>query len=158
MKVRLAEIQDAKTLLGFIALKAEFDRSMKGFQGEITTNIDKIERTLFGQSPFAHALLLESESKAIGFALYHFRYSSFSGEASIWLDDLLVLGKERSRGCGATLMRALMAQAQQVSAAHISWTASPQNLRVHEFYKTIGANIERMDGERPYFRWETQSS
>lgn len=157
MKVRHAAIQDSKTLLSFIELKAEFDRNMKGFQGEITTNIEKIERTLFGQSPFAHALILESDNKAIGFALYHFRYSSFSGEASIWLDDLLVLGQERSKGCGAVLMKALMAQAQHTSASHISWTASPLNVRVHDFYKKIGAKIDRMDGERPYFRWETQT-
>ncbi|USD42852.1 GNAT family N-acetyltransferase [Vibrio sp. SCSIO 43135] len=152
--VRKASKQDSSQLLELIKLKAEFDRSMKGFDGEISTSIEKIERTLFGDHPFAHALLLEVAGEVLGFALFHYRYSSFSGDPSIWLDDLLVVGERRSKGYGRELMQALKAQAKQSLASHISWTASPHNTRVHEFYKKLGADVERMDGQRPYFRWE----
>lgn len=93
MIVRTATKKDSSILLGFIEKKAEFDRSMKGFSGEISTTVEKIERTLFGDYPFAHALLLEQGSEVLGFALFHYRYSSFSGEPSMWLDDLLVSGE-----------------------------------------------------------------
>lgn len=92
MNVRKASKQDSSKLLELIEKKAEFDRSMKGFEGEISTTTEKIERTLFGDYPFAHALLLELNEDVLGFALFHYRYSSFSGEPSIWLDDLWLLG------------------------------------------------------------------
>ncbi|PML57571.1 GNAT family N-acetyltransferase [Vibrio lentus] len=155
MNVRKASKQDSSKLFELIEQKAEFDRSMKGFEGEISTTIEKIERTLFGDYPFAHALLLELNEDVLGFALFHYRYSSFSGEPSIWLDDLLVVGGHRSKGYGAELMQALKMEAEKSLVSHISWTASPYNTKAHEFYNNLGAEIERMDGQRPYFRWVT---
>lgn len=151
--VRKAIKQDSPKLLELIELKAEFDRSMKGFDGEISTSKEKIERTLFGDYPFAHALLLEAEGDVQGFALFHYRYSSFRGEPSIWLDDLLVVGEHRSKGYGAKLMQALKREAESSHTSHIAWTASPNNTKAHLFYKKLGAEVERMDGLRPYFRW-----
>ena len=153
MNVRKAIKQDSGKLLELIGYKAEFDRSMKGFNGDISTTKEKIERTLFGNYPFAHALLLEVDGEIQGFALFHYRYSSFRGEPSIWLDDLLVMGNHRSRGYGANIMNALKAEAEKSLTSHISWTASPHNVKAHAFYKKLGAEVERMDGQRPYFRW-----
>ncbi|HAV1353552.1 GNAT family N-acetyltransferase [Vibrio aquaticus] len=153
MNVRKAIKEDSSKLLELIGHKAEFDRSMKGFNGEISTTKEKIERTLFGDYPFAHALLLEVDGEVQGFALFHYRYSSFRGEPSIWLDDLLVVSNHRSKGYGAELMDALKTEAQKSLTSHISWTASPHNTKAHEFYKKLGAEVERMDGQRPYFRW-----
>ncbi|RXJ72207.1 GNAT family N-acetyltransferase [Veronia nyctiphanis] len=153
MKVRLATKEDSETLLALIQLKAGFDRNMKGFNGEVSTTVEKIERTLFGDLPFAHALLLEIEGKAQGFALFHYRYSSFSGDPSIWLDDLLVVDEQRSKGLGLALMKAIKSQAESTLASHIAWTASPHNTGAHQFYEKLGAEIERMEGARPFFRW-----
>ncbi len=156
MILRTATKKDASKLLELIEQKAEFDRSMKGFSGEISTTVEKIERTLFGDHPFAHALMLELDGDVQGFALFHYRYSSFSGEPSIWLDDLLVVGEQRSKGYGRELMHALKSRAETSWVSHISWTASPHNTKAHTFYKRLGAEIERMDGQRPYFRWAMQ--
>lgn len=154
MNVRKASKEDASELLALIKQKAEFDRSMKGFAGVVSTTTEKIERTLFGESPVAHALLLERDGQVQGVALFHYRYSSFSGDPSIWLDDLFVLEALRSNGYGRQLMLALKVEARRSFASHISWTASPNNKKAHDFYKKLGAYIERMDGQRPYFRWE----
>ncbi|WP_425667007.1 N-acetyltransferase family protein [Vibrio tubiashii] len=153
MKVRKALKQDAGKLLELIVLKSEFDRSMKGFDGQISTTIEKIQRTLFCEHPFAYALLLEVDEEVLGFALFHYRYSSFSGEPSIWLDDLLIVGNSRSKGYGAALMYSLKIEGEKALASHISWTASPYNTKAHKFYARLGAEIERMEGKRPFFRW-----
>ncbi|HCH5323684.1 GNAT family N-acetyltransferase [Vibrio parahaemolyticus] len=153
VNIRKAAKEDSSKLLELIEQKAEFDRSMKGFDGSISTTTEKIERTLFGDYPFAHALLLELDGEVLGFALFHYRYSSFRGEPSIWLDDLLIVGNQRSNGYGSELMNALKMEAEKSSVSHISWTASPHNTKAHEFYKRLGAEVERMDGQRPYFRW-----
>ncbi|MGF1755598.1 GNAT family N-acetyltransferase [Vibrio makurazakiensis] len=155
MIVRTATKEDSSKILELIEKKAEFDRGMKGFCGEISTSLEKIERTLFGEHPFAHALILELNSEVLGFALFYYRCSSFRGEPSIWLDDLLVVGNQRSKGYGRELMEVLKSRAETSLVSHISWTASPYNKKAHEFYKRLGAEIERMDGQRPYFRWAT---
>ncbi|WP_261885854.1 GNAT family N-acetyltransferase [Vibrio pomeroyi] len=151
--VRKAIKEDSSKLLELIEQKAEFDRGMKGFNGEISTTKEKIERTLFGDYSFAHALILEVDGEVQGFALFHYRYSSFRGEPSIWLDDLLVIGRSRSKGYGAQLMYALKNEVEKSLSSHIAWTASPYNTKAHDFYHRLGAEVERMDGERPYFRW-----
>ncbi|MFY2506859.1 N-acetyltransferase family protein [Vibrio pectenicida] len=153
VNVRKATKQDSSKLLELIEHKAAFDRSMKGFDGQVSTTKEKIERTLFGEHPFAYALLLEVESEVQGFALFHYRYSSFSGDPSIWLDDLLVVSRHRSKGYGAELMHALKKEAEKSLTSHISWTASPYNTKAHEFYNKLGALVERMDDQRPYFCW-----
>ncbi len=46
-------------------------------------------------------------AQVYGFALYGFRYSSFAGQSSIWLDDLYIDREMRSQGAGALLMKRL---------------------------------------------------
>jgi hypothetical protein len=50
-------------------------------------------------------------------------------------------------------MLALKTEAISSSVSHISWTASPYNNKAHEYYKRLGAEVGRLDGQRPYFRW-----
>jgi len=40
--IRKAVKEDAKTLVQLIKLKAEFDRSMKGFSGEVSNTVEKL--------------------------------------------------------------------------------------------------------------------
>ncbi|CCN72808.1 putative Acyl-CoA N-acyltransferase (fragment) [Vibrio nigripulchritudo SFn118] len=120
MKVRKAIFEDAPILLDLINKKADFDRSMRGFEGEITTSVERIQKTFFNPEPFAHAIILELSGEPIGFAIFHYRYSSFSGLPSVWLDDLLVLNTERSKGHGRKVMAFLKELAQEKGGSHIS--------------------------------------
>ena len=125
---------------------------MGGFDGAISTSVEKIKQTLFGALPYAHALIAKEGDHSVGFALYHFRYSSFSGQPSIWLDDIYIIDGARSKGIGAKLMAHLMLDAKEHSCSHISWTASPHNVRGMKFYEDLGALVERMEGARPFYR------
>jgi len=142
---------DSPLILNFIRLKAEFDAKTSGSASVVTTTVEKIKQTLFGEKPFAYALLLKDEQKAIGFELYHIRYSSFSGSPSIWLDDLFINDSERSRGGGLQMINALTKEANEIGASHISWTASIANTRGQKFYNRIGAEVDRKDGKLFYY-------
>src|SRR6188768_2217041 len=107
MRVREATADDAAEVLAFVRAKAEFDRGLGAFAGELGTSEELIRRHLFGPRPFAFALLAGEPGRAVGFALYYFRYSSFRGRPSIWLDDLYVHPPTRRRGAGGLLMRRL---------------------------------------------------
>ncbi len=153
MNIKKAQPSDIPSILMLLEEKAKFDKQMRGFEGQITTNECKLKETLFGDLPFAHVLLADIQDNVVGFAFYHFRYSSFSGQPSIWLDDLLVLSNCRSKGIGEKLMVQLKSEALRFNASHIAWTASPLNKKGQLFYERIGANIDRLEGDRPFFRW-----
>ena len=154
MKIKKANPNDIPKILELLEAKADFDRQMRGFEGKITANQSKLKSALFGDLPMAHVLLAEESNNAVGFAFYHYRFSSFSALPSIWLDDLLVLSACRSKGTGAKLMESLQEEAKKICATHIAWTASPHNKKGQKFYERIGAKVEKLEGERPFFRWE----
>ncbi len=147
MKVRAATITDAAEVLKFVRAKAEFDRQLGAFTGELGTNEELIRQHLFGQRPFAFALLVGEPGPAMGFALYYFRYSSFRGRPSVWLDDLFVHPWARRQGAGALLMGRLAAVATAADCSHIAWVASASNSVGMGFYRRLGATVVHQEGD-----------
>jgi GNAT superfamily N-acetyltransferase len=153
MKIRLATPNDVSLIFSFINKKAHFDRSIGAFSGQLQVSEDKILKTIFGTPPFASVLFAESGGEAIGFALYGFRYSSFAGQPSIWLDDLYVDEEVRSQGAGKLLMRYLANIALENDCTHIAWNADARNLQGLSFYRRLGAEITEQHGNRCFLKW-----
>ena len=154
MNVRFANVDEAALIYQFIQDKAEFDRSVGAYSGTIQTTVAKIQQTLFGDCPFARVLLVESDGDKIGFALYGFRYSSFVGQASIWLDDLFINPDMRSKGAGSFLMNKLHQIAQTNNCSHLAWTADARNIDGLRFYRRLGAKVIEQKGNRCFFNWK----
>ncbi len=154
MKVRTANPKDVSLILSFIQKKADFDRHIGAFSGILQVSEDKISRTLFSTNPFAYVLFVEDAGREIGFALYGFRYSSFIGQPSIWLDDLFIDENMRSQGAGAALMQSLAQIALKHDCTHISWTADARNTRGLNFYHGLGAKIIKQEDNRCYWQWD----
>lgn len=143
--IRAAARTDASLLLAYVGKKSEFDRATGAFTGTVRTTREKIEGTLFGEPRFAHALVAEDAGGARGFALYYFRYSSFAGQPSLWLDDLYVDAEARGRGVGAALLARLVEIARGHGCTHLAWTAAAANPRGIAFYEREGAVIVSRD-------------
>lgn len=154
IQIRNAEVNDTSTILQFIQRKAEFDRSTNAFHGEVQTSQEKIRQTLFSPQPFARVLIAEAKNLPVGFALYYFRYSSFKGRPSLWLDDLYVNETQRSRGAGAALMNRLAEIAIEHNCTHMAWTASIHNTRGLKFYQRLGAQIVERKEHQVVFQAE----
>lgn len=152
MKIRTATPNDVPLIFSFIQKKAEFDRAIGAFSGVLQTSEEKIHKSLFGAVPFAYVVFAELE-REVGFALYGFRYSSFLGRPSMWLDDLYVDEAMRSQGAGAALMSYLAQVAQDNDCTHIAWTADARNDRGLSFYQRLGAEITEQIGNRCYLKW-----
>jgi GNAT superfamily N-acetyltransferase len=91
----------------------------------------------------------------VGFACFHFRYSSFVGRPSIWLDDLFVESTCRNQELGAAIMSELALFANKVhNATHIGWTADVRNVRGLSFYQRLGATIGEQHGNRCFLQWK----
>ena len=153
MKVRSATSNDVSLILSFIQKKSEFDRCIGAFSGALNVSEDKIYKTLFGTIPFSYVLFAEISGYEVGFALYGFRYSSFAGQPSIWLDDLYVNQEMRSQGVGAALMDRLAQIAEENDCTHLAWNADARNTRGLSFYHRLGAEITEQHGNRCFLRW-----
>lgn len=151
--VRLATVEDVSLIYQLIQKKAEFDRSVGAYSGTIQTSEDKIRKTIFSNHPFAYVLLAEHKSNIIGFALYGFRYSSFVGQPSVWLDDLYIEEKMRSKGAGTLLMERLKQIADRNNCTYLAWTADARNIRGLKFYHRLGAETIERKGARCFFKW-----
>jgi GNAT superfamily N-acetyltransferase len=153
MKVRSATPDDVSLIFSFIQKKSEFDRNIGAFSGVLQVSEDKIRKTLFGVIPFSYVLFAEFSGHEVGFALYGFRYSSFAGQPSIWLDDLYVDDEMRSQGAGAALMAQLAQIATKNDCTHLAWNADARNTRGLRFYNRLGAEITEQHGNRCFLRW-----
>ena len=105
------------------------------------TSSQKLETDLFGENPLAFILLAEINGNCIGFATYHFIYSTFLAKPGIWLEDLYVKAEYRSNKVGETIMLRLCQIAQEKGSGRIDWTVAVSNERGIKFYERIGANI-----------------
>ena len=147
MRVREATADDAAEVLAFVRAKAQFDRELGAFAGDLGTTEELIRRHLFGPRPFAFALLAGGPGPAVGFALYYFRYSSFRGRPSVWLDDLYVHPPARRQGAGRLLMGRLAEVAAAADCTHIAWVASASNAIGMGFYRRLGATVVHQAGD-----------
>jgi GNAT superfamily N-acetyltransferase len=147
MHVRQATASDSAEILEFVRSKAQFDRQLGAFTGELGTTEDLIRRHLFGPRPVAFALLAGASGNGVGFALYYFRYSSFRGRPSVWLDDLFVHPSGRRQGAGRLLMGRLAEEAITADCSHIAWVASASNAAGMNFYHRIGAAVVHQAGD-----------
>ncbi|MBD2719997.1 GNAT family N-acetyltransferase [Synechococcus sp. FACHB-909] len=153
MKIRSATPDDVALIHSFIQKKSEFDRHIGAFSGVLQVSEARIRRNLFGDLPFSYVLFAECSGRAIGFALYGFRYSSFVGRPSLWLDDLYVDAAMRSQGAGAALLAQLAQIARDNDCTHLAWNADARNTRGLAFYRRFGADVTEQHGHRCFLRW-----
>ena len=140
------------TYLSFFPL-LKFDSHIGAFSGELGVSESKIWDTLFGKITFAYVLFAENSKKSVGFALYGFRYSSFAGQPSIWLDDLYVDRDARGQGAGTLLMMHLAEIAQENNCTHLAWNTDRRNIRGLNFYYRLGAEIIKQENNRYFLQW-----
>lgn len=136
------------TLVGYIQKKAAFDRDLGYDFGTLGTTTERISRALFGEPAFAHALLASADQTPLGFAFYHYRFSSFKALPYLWLDDLYVDAEVRRSGAGMALMGALAAEAALQDCTHIAWTANAKNPSGVPFYTKLNATLVSQNGSR----------
>jgi GNAT superfamily N-acetyltransferase len=153
MNIRAATPNDVPLIFTFIQKKAAFDRDIGAFSGVLQTNPVKIQKTLFGEVPFSYVVFAEISGHALGFALYGFRYSSFTGQPNIWLDDLYVDETMRSQGAGAALMLHLAEVSSDRDCTHLNWNADARNVRGLNFYYRLGAELTEQRENRCFLKW-----
>ena len=132
--VRLATVDDAKTVLSFIQKIAEYEK----MTDEVVNSEDLIREVVFGDNA-AKVFLGEENGKAVGFALFFETYSTFVGRKGIHLEDLFVDPDCRGKGYGKALFDAVAKYAADGNYGRLEWVCLDWNTPSQEFYFRLGA-------------------
>jgi len=148
MNIRSATPDDVPLILHFIRSLARYEK----LEDRVVATEDGLRATLFGQPRFAEVLIAE-ESGPVGFALFFHNYSTFLGQAGIYLEDLYVEPDARGRGYGKALLARLAALAKERNCGRVEWAVLDWNTPSIDFYKALGAvaqddwTVYRLTGE-----------
>jgi GNAT superfamily N-acetyltransferase len=133
-RIRPATESDAGTILRFIRLLAEYEK----LSDAVTATEEKIRDSVFRQNR-AEVLLAEYMDEPVGFALFFHNYSTFLGQAGIYLEDLFILPEMRGRGFGKSLLRQLAELAVDRGCGRLEWSCLDWNEPAIRFYQSLGA-------------------
>lgn len=127
--------QDVPLILSFIKELAEYERLSQS----VVVTEDALRDALFGERPYAEALIGYYEDAPVCFALFFHNLSTFAGRPGLYLEDLYVRPEMRGRGFGRAVLRHLAQVARARGCARMEWAVLDWNEPAIRFYKGLGA-------------------
>jgi GNAT superfamily N-acetyltransferase len=147
--IRPATRSDVSAIHALIHELARFER----LESQHVGTVQDLGEHLFGARPYCEALVVESEGRIVGFALFFHNYSTFLARPGMYLEDLFVLPDQRRLGHGRSLLRAVARIALERGCGRFEWSVLDWNEQAIRFYRTLGAerlndwHIFRITGE-----------
>ena len=147
--IRPARADDSALVYGFIRELAEYESLLD----QVEASEADIAAVLFGPSPRAFCDIAEVDGKPVGFALWFYNLSTFTGRHGIWLEDLYVRPDARRAGAGRALLAALAQRCVDEGLTRLEWAVLDWNEPAIRFYDRLGAQtrsewlIRRLTGE-----------
>ena len=132
--LRYAERKDTAVILAFIKELAVYENEID----QVTATEEVLGRSLFDQKK-AEVILGEYEGKVVGFALFHYDFSTFLGQHGLHLVDLYIEPEMRGKGFGRTILAYLAKLAVEQDCGRFEWWVHDWNEPAIKFYKDIGA-------------------
>jgi GNAT superfamily N-acetyltransferase len=148
-RIRPAERADVPLILRFVRELAAFEREPDA----VLATEAMLEGALFADRPAAEAVIAELDGDAAGFALFFPNFSTWTGLAGLYLEDLYVTPAARGRGVGAALLRHLAGIAVARGYGRFEWAVLDWNAPAIAFYRKMGAigmdewTVQRVSGE-----------
>src|SRR4051812_2854555 len=147
--IRPAADADLDAIYELILGLAEYERL------PVTAQIDDLRRHLFGAQRLVEVLLAEDDAtrEVVGFALFFPNFSTFRGNAGVYLEDLFVKPAHRGRGHGKALLAALARLVVERGWGRLVWSVLKWNEPSIRFYESLGATamdewtVYRLTGE-----------
>jgi GNAT superfamily N-acetyltransferase len=134
LTIRPAIESDTPTILYLIKELAIYER----LSDHVSCDLESLRTALFDRQE-AKVLLAEIDDKVIGFALYHYNFSTFLGKKGLYMEDIFVIESYRRHGVGKSLFMKLMEIAKSEDCGRMEWSVLDWNSPALSFYLRQGA-------------------
>jgi len=131
---RMAEEKDVPLILYFIKELASYEKMLD----QVVATEALLTEWLF-EKKTAEVIFAELDGVAIGFALYFHNFSTFLGQAGLYLEDLYVLPAYRGNGYGKAILKQLAKIAVERGCGRLEWWCLDWNQPSIDFYLSLGA-------------------
>ena len=132
--IRAAVRKDAHTIVQMIRSLALYEK--ESLETVKITESDVL-RDGFGETARFETLLAELDGTVVGFALFFFTYSTWTGKPGLYLEDLYVEKDARGYGLGRDLMKELARIANTRGCSRVELSVLNWN-PTREFYHRLG--------------------
>ena len=149
LTIRPARSADTPVVYAFIRDLAEYENLLH----EVEAREADIAAMLFGPAPRAFCDIAESDGEPIGFALWFYNLSTFTGRHGVYLEDLFVRPQARGLGAGKALLAGLAKRCLDEGLGRLEWAVLDWNAPSIAFYDALGASAKtgwitrRLSGE-----------
>ena len=137
INIRPATPADVETLFELIQALAEYEKLSHAVVG----TPESLREHLFGDKPYAEAIVAEWEEQKAGFALFFHNYSTFLTKPGLYLEDLFVLPEYRQRGIGKAMLIYLAKLGLARGVGRFEWSVLDWNEPAIAFYQKMGAQV-----------------
>lgn len=93
----------------------------------------------FGKKPLYRILISKDGKEITGYAFYFFTYSSFLAKKTLYLEDIYVTQKQRTKGTGKMFFKELVKIAKKENCGRMEWCVLDWNKNAIKFYNKLGA-------------------
>jgi GNAT superfamily N-acetyltransferase len=135
VEIRRARPGEAGLVLSFVRELAAYEKLLH----ELEASEADIDAALFGGNPRLFCEIAEWQSEPVGFAVWFFNFSTFSGRSGIFLEDLFVRPSHRGKGIGKAMLVHLARECVANGWSRLQWAVLDWNTPSIEFYQSLGA-------------------
>ena len=130
--IRPATEADAPLLLEFIRALADYEKLLD----QVEATEASVCESLFGENRRTNveALIAEWRGEPAAFAVYFHNYSTFTGRAGLYLEDLFVKPEYRRHGIGRQMLAHLANIAVERNCSRFEWVALDWNQSAADFF------------------------
>lgn len=131
---RVATISDVDLILTFIKELATYERMLD----EVTATTESLKEWLF-EKKTAEVMFVMDNDIEVGYAIYFYNFSTFTGKAGLYIEDLYVKPDYRSKGYGKAILKELAKIASDSGCERMEWVCLDWNKPSIDFYLSIKA-------------------
>ena len=137
LSIRRARPEDAALIFSLLCELAEYEK----LTHEVEATEGGIAAALFSDQPRITCEIAEWNGEGVGFAVWFFNFSTFSGRPGIFLEDLFVRPAFRGKGIGKGLLVHLAKLCVENRWSRMQWSVLDWNTPSIDFYKSLGAEM-----------------
>ena len=134
IQFRFAVREDVPLILKFIRDLAVYEN----LSDKVVVTEAILDDWLFDQKK-AEVIFCELAGKPIGFTLFFYNFSTFLGQAGIFLEDLYIEPAHRGHGYGKAIFGKLAEIAIERGCGRLDWWCLNWNKPSIDFYESLGA-------------------